>query len=288
MTPEKKLLALKLSILSLTVVAVATNSTALILHSNNQMFTTSNSFTQCATLPAVKLSNIQGVLLYVVHAMMSAGIFFALCLAILMVAWLLKRQHNKTAAETKFRIPVYLLSALAVLPTSLAFGYYLSFALDAVRAGCSTVMDTNLGTIILLGISMALLLDCVILSLVLPKASVEETYHDRQDTEIELPTKQKSTNPQEEIIKIKLNDKSMQQYMVGQPPHEETSDELHGHLGKQLLSSELVNDRSAAQAPPGNQGSTIIGRPQSLTPNPPPSKVPSFDERKMEIVKQFR
>ena len=81
---------MKLSILALAVTAVATGSTALILHSTSGMFSSSNSFTNCTAMPSVKFANIHTLLL-VAGVTMIIGIFFGLCLALLMVGWLLRR-----------------------------------------------------------------------------------------------------------------------------------------------------------------------------------------------------
>jgi len=110
-------------------------------------------------------------LLLVAAGTMIGGIFFGLCLAVLMTGWLLRRRPNETAAETKFRVPTYVLAALSLLGMSLAFGYYMSFSLDDLRAGCSSVLTSSIPQIILLGSAALLLIICLILCLALPKTS---------------------------------------------------------------------------------------------------------------------
>ncbi len=88
----------------------------------------------------------------------------------------------------------------------------------------------------------------------------------------------------------------MNQYVVGsKQPHEDTSDELN-QLDNRLLGngqrengrpfslkSELLNVPTQ-QVP----AAAYVAPPQVFTPVPPAPKVPSFDERKMEIVRQYR
>ena len=182
LTPKRRLLALKLSILVLAIVAIATGSAALIIHSINGMFTATNEFTNCTGMPSQKLANISTLLL-VTSATMITGIFFGTCLAVLMIGWLLRREPNETIAAMKFRVPTYLLAAISLLAMSLAFGYYLSFVLDDMRVGCQSVYNVNLPQIILLGSSTIFMLMCLILCLALPKVLSESPYNDNRQTE---------------------------------------------------------------------------------------------------------
>ena len=240
-------------------------------------------------MPTNKISNIS-VLLLVTVAELCAGIFFGLCLSVLMIGWLLRRESHETAAPMKFRVPSYLFAALALLSTSLAFGYYSSFSLDDLRVGCLTVLVSTYPQIILLGSSTLLLLICLILCLTLPKTSTEDYYQEKMVSEIELP--KRSAAAQDEVIKIKLNDQSINHYVISkqqqQQQHEETSDELHNKLGNNLLPFPSQNEapslgrksESLSMQPWQTPTNTYVAPPHVPTPVPPQIKnKPLFHHR---------
>lgn len=176
MTPQRRLLAFKLSILSLTVVAVACSGTALVLHSTNNMFDASNAF---ANNCSYTKSPYIGVLLLIAGVMIASGIFFSLCLSVFMIVWVLRSQPNETMAEFSKRIPIYLLAALSLLSVSVAFGYYAT-----LLSSCDSNLSVSLAQLILLGVSAVLMLVVLILSMTLPKTAIDEPYHENKDSEV--------------------------------------------------------------------------------------------------------
>jgi ABC-type phosphate/phosphonate transport system permease subunit len=115
MTPEKKLHHLKIILLALSITAVALIITALVLHSTNNMFTSSSELMKCAIVlnTTNKDKNIS-TLTIITTVMLIIGIVFSLTLAVFLVVWLIRKAGVKTSVPDKYRIPIYLLTALAL------------------------------------------------------------------------------------------------------------------------------------------------------------------------------
>jgi hypothetical protein len=98
MTPEKRLIHLKITLLALSITAMALVSAALILHSTNNMLTSDSELNHCLinitsindTKSTAKDSNVP-TLITITTVMLSVGIFFSLSMAIFLIAWLCKK-----------------------------------------------------------------------------------------------------------------------------------------------------------------------------------------------------
>jgi hypothetical protein len=170
MTPEKKLHYLKIILLALSITAVALIITALVLHSTNNMFTSSSELMKCAIVlnTTNKDKNIS-TLTIITTVMLIIGIVFSLTLAVFLVVWLIRKAGVKTSVPDKYRIPIYLLTALALLGTAISYGYYQSFLTQYGTLSCPAVWNSCIIQVILLAIAMGCLLACLILVIILPK-----------------------------------------------------------------------------------------------------------------------
>jgi hypothetical protein len=164
-------------LLVFSVTALCLSVAALILHYTNGMLSTSNSIISCNTVPTATLKYLNKyTLLLVTFACIAVGIFFALCLAITSLMWVIRmRSAEQSSVTNTLRATIYMLAALALLGTTVGYGYYQSFVIEYQRYSCPNVLNNCLIQNILLAISTGCLASCTVLSMILPRQTIYHT-----------------------------------------------------------------------------------------------------------------